>query len=120
MKIASADATLLCMAQATIMADPVLRRFRDTVSAVYGDRVQRVVLYGSRARGQAGAESDYDIAVFFRTDMHFGQELFRLADIGTAVLEETGEVVHAMPFPPGAWSERTPLMHEIRLDGVDL
>jgi uncharacterized protein len=30
--------------------DPVLKRFRDAVTEIYGDRVERVVLYGSRAR----------------------------------------------------------------------
>ena len=31
-----------------------------------------------------------------------------------------GKLVHAMPYRAGAWRERTPLMHEIRKDGVDL
>ena len=30
--------------------DPVLTRFRATVKEIYGDRVERVVLFGSRAR----------------------------------------------------------------------
>ncbi|MEE9457284.1 MAG: nucleotidyltransferase domain-containing protein, partial [bacterium] len=29
----------------------------------FGDAVERVVLYGSRARGEAGAESDVDVLV---------------------------------------------------------
>ncbi len=44
--------------------DPALRRFRAAVDATYGARVERIVLYGSRARGAAGLNSDYDIAVF--------------------------------------------------------
>ena len=43
------------------MADPVLARLR---AALDGDRIERVVLFGSRARGDAGEESDYDVAVF--------------------------------------------------------
>jgi hypothetical protein len=30
--------------------DPVLRRFRAALDALYGDRLERVVLFGSRAR----------------------------------------------------------------------
>jgi predicted nucleotidyltransferase len=45
---------------------PDLRRFRQAVAEIYGDRVERVVLFGSRARGDAQADSDYDIAVFMR------------------------------------------------------
>ena len=46
--------------------DPVLKRFRAAVNEIYGDRVERVVLYGSRARGDAQKDSDYDVAVFLR------------------------------------------------------
>ena len=45
-------------------ADPVLKRFRAALDALCGDRVERVVLFGSRARGDAREDSDYDVAVF--------------------------------------------------------
>lgn len=32
--------------------DPILKRFRAALDAVYGDRIERVVLFGSRARGR--------------------------------------------------------------------
>jgi hypothetical protein len=48
------------------------------------------------------------------------QELNRLADLGTDILYESGHVINAMAYRAGAYRERTPLMHEIRLDGVDL
>jgi uncharacterized protein len=38
--------------------DPVLSRFRAALDEMYGDRIERVVLFGSRARGDAHAESD--------------------------------------------------------------
>lgn len=34
--------------------DPLLKRFRATLDEMYGVRLERVVLYGSRARGCAG------------------------------------------------------------------
>jgi hypothetical protein len=46
-------------------------------------------------------------------------ETKQLADISTAILIDTDEFVHAMPFRAGAWNERTPLMREIRIEGVD-
>ena len=48
------------------IVDPVLTRFRAAVDALYGDRVERVVLFGSRARGDARPDSDYDVAVFLK------------------------------------------------------
>jgi predicted nucleotidyltransferase len=44
--------------------DPALRRFREALTEPYGPTLDRVVLFGSRSRGEAGEHSDYDIAVF--------------------------------------------------------
>ena len=37
--------------------DPILQRFRAALDALYGDRIERVVLFGSRARGEAREDS---------------------------------------------------------------
>ena len=34
--------------------DPVLIRFRDVLDVLYGERIERVVLFGARARGCPG------------------------------------------------------------------
>ena len=101
--------------------DPILERFRSAVHELYGERVARLVLFGSRARGDARPDSDYDVAVFLHGEMpdRIG-EMYRLADLSTAILEETGEFIHAMPYQAEAYDERTPLMHEIRREGVSL
>ena len=101
--------------------DPILERSRAAVNEIYGDRGARMVLFGSRARGDARADSDYDIAVFLRGDMPDRiAEACRLADVSTSILEETGEFIHAMPYCADAYNDRTPLMHEIRREGVNL
>lgn len=100
--------------------DPILARFRSALDASYGDRIERVVLYGSRARGQAREDSDYDLAVFFYDLPDRWKEMNRLADIGTAILYEEGKVLHAVAYQAGAYRDKTPLMHEIRRDGLDL
>jgi hypothetical protein len=51
---------------AAIADDPILTRLRRALDALYGGRIERVVLFGSRVRGDAGEDSDYDIAVFLR------------------------------------------------------
>lgn len=100
--------------------EPVLKRFRAAVSEVYGDRLERVVLYGSRARGDHQPDSDYDIAVFIKDSGSFYDESGRLAGITTDILEDTGAVISATPFAAGAYRERTGFMHELRKDGLDL
>jgi predicted nucleotidyltransferase len=99
----------------------ILKRFRAAVDEIYGERVARVVLFGSRARGDARPGSDYDIAVFLREMPDRFADLHRLADVSTTILYDTGEVVNAVPYRADAYNDlRMPLMHEIRREGVDL
>jgi predicted nucleotidyltransferase len=108
------------MANSATTAAPVLTRFRDALNAVYGDRLERVVLFGSRARGDARRDSDYDVAVFLRDMDDRFLELDRLAHLSTDLIDETGEVVNALAYRAGAYNDRTPLMRELRHEGVDL
>jgi predicted nucleotidyltransferase len=102
-------------------SDPILARFRAALAEAYGDRLARAVLYGSRARGDAQADSDYDIAIFLHDMPDRFAEMNRLADLGTAILYETGGVVHALPYQAATYDDpRMPLMHEIRAEGLDL
>jgi uncharacterized protein len=103
-----------------MVSDPILVRFRKALVDLYGERLERVVLFGSRARGTAYADSDYDVAVFLRGLSDRWQEARRLAAIETDILAETGRFIHSMPYPAGSHQRRTPLMHEIRQDGIDL
>jgi uncharacterized protein len=73
----------------------------------------------ARARGEARDDSDYDIAVFIREPESFYTESRRLAAITTDILEDTGAVISATPFPAGAYQERTGFMHHLRKDGLD-
>ena len=100
--------------------DPVLKRFRAAVSELFGERVERVVLFGSRARGESKPDSDYDVAVFIRDTGTFAAESKRLAAVSTDILFDMGAVISATPFPAGTYRERTGFMHELRKDGLDL
>ena len=102
-------------------ADPLLKRFRATLGEIYGQRVERVVLYGSRARGDAQEDSDYDVAVFLRDTADRIADLYRLADLSTAILVAGGAFIHAMAYPAGSYNDpRMPLMYAIRTEGIDL
>lgn len=99
---------------------PVLRHFRTALDAVYRDRVERVVLFGSRARGDARPDSDFDVAVFLHSYTDLWHELQPLGAITTDILLDTGAVISAKPFPAGKYREHSILMAEIRREGIDL
>jgi predicted nucleotidyltransferase len=101
-------------------ADAILTRFRAALGEIYGDRLERVVLYGSRARGDHRPDSDYDIAVFIKDPGTLREEMRRLAEVETDMLTDTGAVINALPFRTGAYRERTGFVHELRQDGRDL
>jgi uncharacterized protein len=100
--------------------DPVLAEFRAALAVLYGDRIERIVLYGSRARGDAEPDSDYDIALFLKGPTDTWQEIDRIAPIEEALFDSTGAAIHTIPFAAEVWAKRTLLMHEIRKDGLDL
>jgi predicted nucleotidyltransferase len=77
--------------------DPVLRRYRAVLDAMYGDQLERVVLFGSRARGDARPDSDYDVAVFLKSLPDRWAELDRLADLRVKFLDDADAFFDAKP-----------------------
>ncbi len=99
--------------------NPVLARFRAELDRLYGPRLERAVLFGSRARGDAHDDSDYDVAIFLHEFTDRWRELDRIIPAVTDIIDDTGAVIHAMPYAAGAYANRTSLMGEIRHEGVD-
>ena len=100
--------------------DPILARLRSALVALYGSRLDRVLLFGSRARGEAGPRSDYDVAVFLDPLDDRWAEFDRLADLRVHFLDGTGAFIDAKPRAASTYRDLTPLMHEIRREGLDL
>lgn len=100
--------------------DPMVALYRRKLNEMYGDRLERVVLFGSRARGDARTDSDSDVAVFLKSLQDRWLEMDRLAYASLDFVDETGAVVNALPYAPTAYQEQTPLMGEVRREGVDV
>lgn len=108
----------LIMASAS-QPDPILRRFREVIADMYGDRLDKAVLFGSRARGDARADSDYDVAIFLKSLPDRWAELDRLAILRVRFIDETGAFFEAWPYLSSNYNDASPLMHEIRREGVE-
>jgi predicted nucleotidyltransferase len=103
-----------------VTSDPALRSFQAAVAELYGDALNRLVLFGSRARGDAKPDSDYDLAVFLKESDDLWAEWGRLADLRSRFLNEGGPFFEAIPFRVTDYEKRTPIMHEIRKGGLIL
>jgi uncharacterized protein len=105
---------------AAVTIDPILRSFRAALAELYGPALDRVILFGSRARGDAGEHSDYDVAVFLRDVRPGMAEWNSLADLRTRILDAGGPFFDAIPFRSSDYDRRTPIMREIKREGVIL
>lgn len=64
----------------------VINEFVERVRRTFKERVKRIILYGSRARGDADKESDYDFIVLL--EPFFEEDKRTLSDIGWEVSYE--------------------------------
>lgn len=103
-----------------VAIDPILKRFREALAERYGPALERVVLFGSRARGDADESADYDVAVFLKEVRPGMAEWYSLADLRSQILDAGGPFIDAIPFRSSDYDRCTPIMGAIRRDGVIL
>ncbi|HAS82008.1 MAG TPA: nucleotidyltransferase domain-containing protein [Verrucomicrobia bacterium] len=104
--------------KSTIQNDPVLRFFKDSIMARLGGHLRQVMLFGSRARGDATAESDYDLLVVVdQIDSSVTQSIDTIA--GQALIEH-GAVLSAFPITEGDRVRRrySPMLINAAREGV--
>jgi predicted nucleotidyltransferase len=106
------------------LAPPVeaaLREARQALAALYGDRLVRVVLFGSHARGEAHEESDVDVLVVLRDPVNVAHEIKRLVPVEVDLLDRYDLIVHLLPFSATRYEDRThPLMMNVHQEGIEL
>ena len=107
------------------LADPILARIRRELEALYGARLKRVLLYGSRARGDHQPDSDYDVIVVLEDPVDRRVEQKRLVELSSRVLWETiGEgraaVISFMSMTEELMRQRTGFMHNVRLEAIEI
>ncbi len=98
--------------------DPILRRVTADLADLYGDRLEKVVLCGSRARGDARPNSDYDIAVFLTDYTDRFVEFARLDPVQADLWEDAGILINPLIFRAADYTKPTGLMHNIRTEGI--
>lgn len=99
----------------------VLASVRDRLTELYGDRLERVLLFGSRARGDQQAGSDIDLLVVLAGPVTPGLEIARTGPATAALSLENDVVVSCTFISEDRWAhERSPLLLNVRREGVAL
>jgi len=97
----------------------VLGELRARLERLYGDGLVEVVLFGSRARGEADPDSDIDVLVVLREPVQPATEIARTGDI-VAGLSLTHDVVISCVFmDENRYRTRAgPLLRNVRREGI--
>jgi predicted nucleotidyltransferase len=87
--------------------------------SLYGDRLKRILVYGSYARNEATAESDIDLAVVLAGDVVPGKEIDRMIDVITDINLEYGVLLSVYPVSEENYRNvNSPLLINIRREGI--
>lgn len=76
-----------------------VKRCAEVLQGYYGPRLDQLVLYGSCARGTAGAESDIDLLAVLRGDYKVWDELGKMIDLIHPIQLETDRLISLRPAP---------------------
>ncbi|MGB9775919.1 MAG: HEPN domain-containing protein [Anaerolineae bacterium] len=87
-------------------------------SSPVGNRVARMILYGSLLRGDAGPESDVDLLVIATGDV--GTVRRALSDIAFEVMLEHGELVSPMVYCPDEYRYPHAFLRQVRETGKEV
>lgn len=107
------------------MIEAALIAFFDAVARREGDRFRLAVLFGSQARGDAGADSDVDVAVVLAGRGDVIDTKLALADLAYDVLLATGVLISPMPIWEDDWMHpdrhfNPRLVENIKREGIPL
>jgi predicted nucleotidyltransferase len=92
--------------------------FRERVAALLAGDLIRIVLFGSRARGEGHEESDLDLLVLVRT-FESGMRR-RVLDIAADIDDETGLRLAPVVMDQQRFDRSSPLHDAVVRDGVPL
>ena len=80
--------------------------FADALQAHYGDRLKRIFLFGSRARGDHRPDSDADVAVVLEDgDWSKVKELVALGELSFDILIDYRLNIHGWPLAESEWND---------------
>ncbi len=106
------------LAQLTPLENALLAEFSERVRALAGARLERIVVFGSRARGGSRADSDLDVAVFVagNEDRALRAAIYSAAADAAAALEG-GDLAPLQPSVIFAGSPRTGFVDIVEREG---
>ena len=109
------------MKHKSIDQEIILSKCRDAV--LTADPSAKIILYGSRARGDAGKESDYDLLIIVQNEVTLQKEDY-YRNLLFPIELETGAVLTVIVIDETSWNSSLymtmPFYKNVRHDGITL
>lgn len=104
-----------------MVIDALLQEARTELDRLYGDRLERVVLFGSYARDEAVEGSDIDLLLVLRGNVNPFEEIERTSDLGLQLLAHYHKLVSFLPVSVEKFEDpQHPLMMNVHAEGIEI
>jgi predicted nucleotidyltransferase len=113
------------------LREKVLTRYRDALLARFPDQLQRLILFGSQARGDASAGSDIDVLVVVNWEevrlpggfyaAPFSDPRWQaIVDTASDISLEHGVYISALVISERRFHEWSPLIKRAKEEGIEI
>ena len=99
--------------------DALMTEFREGLRQIYGERLARLVLFGSRARDNSRPDSDIDLLVVLHGSVDVNDEIRRVSPLSSRLSLQYDTVISCLYVSERDFENDTsPLMVNIRREGL--
>ena len=99
--------------------EPLIHQVKSHLIKMYGERIKKVILYGSYVRGEATKDSDIDVLVLVDESLSPLEVRESLSDLLFDILLEKGELVSVIAIPEDIFENyNSPFMLNVKKEGV--
>ena len=93
---------------------------KQSLSNHYGERLDKIILFGSYARGDYHEHSDIDFLVVFKDEkLNEFNEILKMAELKTPLIINYGISISSIPMHQDRFeNEDSPLLLNVRKEGV--
>jgi predicted nucleotidyltransferase len=100
-------------------SERLLLELKDGLAGLYGDTLRGVYLYGSYARGDFDAESDFDVLVVLDGFASYGAEVDRTAGLASELSLRHGLSISMVFVRECDWrAADTPFLRQVRDEAI--
>ena len=99
----------------------ILNELKRELRSLYGDRLVKLILFGSHARGEANPDSDIDLLAVLKSPVSEVQEISYMSELCVKILLDYNELVSIIPMSEDRFNAKTvSLLRNIQREGIEL